>query len=119
FGENGKVGVNDWPVGFADRYDEVGPGGGDRPADLPKIFDDNNRTAGIRMQQAAVRAVEVRGASTCRQLIPGFKFTLATVAGDPLSRGLKADGAYVITSVTQTALLPDAERSGNGRGFRY
>jgi type VI secretion system secreted protein VgrG len=119
FGENGKLEMYDWPGLYAERFDGVSPGGADRPADLQKIFEDNQRTAGIRMQQAAARALEIRGASTARQLIPGFKFTLTTLPGDPLGRGLKADGVYVVTSVEQTAHLPDPNRSGAGQGFRY
>ena len=59
------------------------------------------------------------GLATNKVRVPGFKFTLATLPGDPIGRGLKADGAYVVTSVDQTARLPDADRSGAGQGFRY
>ncbi|HEY1377966.1 MAG TPA: type VI secretion system tip protein TssI/VgrG, partial [Gemmataceae bacterium] len=118
FGDNGKLEVYEWPGEYAERFDGVGPGGVDRPADLQKLFADNKRTAGIRMQQEAARAVEVHGVSTCRQLVPGFKFTVTTPATDPLSRALKADGAYVVTAVTHTAEMPADERSG-GAPFRY
>jgi type VI secretion system secreted protein VgrG len=63
--------------------------------------------------------VEIRGASTCRQLTPGFKFFLATLPGDALGSGLKADGAYLVTSVTHSAATPADRRSGTPEAFRY
>jgi type VI secretion system secreted protein VgrG len=119
FGENGKLEIYNYPGEYAERFDGVGPGGVDRPDDLQKLFEDNKRTAGIRMQQEAIRAVEIRGTSTARQLIPGFKFTVATQANDPLSRGLKAEGTYVVVSVNHFATMPDGQRSGAGEAFRY
>jgi type VI secretion system secreted protein VgrG len=118
FGENGKLESYTYPGEYAERFDGIGPGGVERAADLQKIFDDNKRTAGIRMQQAAARAIEVRGASTCRQLVPGFKFAVVTQPSDPLSRALRADGTYVVTSVTQTAAQA-GERSGTGSAFTF
>src|SRR5690606_26135541 len=53
--------VYDYPGGYAQRFDGIDPGGGDRAGDVQKIFEDNARTAGIRMQQEAAPAVEVRG----------------------------------------------------------
>src|SRR5262249_12939788 len=76
-GATEKLELYDYPGGFADRFDGVAPGGGDRAGDLKKIFEDNDRTASIRLQQEAVEALTVRGASDCGQLTAGHKFTLA------------------------------------------
>jgi len=73
----------------------------------------------IRMEQEAATAVEIHGASTCRQLVPGFKFILTTLPGDALSSGLKADGSYVVTSVSHSAVTPADRRSGTPEAFRY
>ena len=63
-----------------------------RPAELQKIFEDNRRTARLRMQEEAAGAVSVEGTSTCRQLTAGHKFTL--------ERHFDADGEYVLTRVS-------------------
>jgi type VI secretion system secreted protein VgrG len=119
FGDNWRSEIYQYPGEYADRFDGVNPGGGDRAADLRKIFEDNQRTADIRMEQEAVTAVEIHGASTCRQLMPGFKFTMETLRGDTLGSGLKADGTYVVTSVNHSAVAPADQRSGTPEAFRY
>jgi type VI secretion system secreted protein VgrG len=119
FGENGKLEFYEWPGEYAERFDGIAPGGVERPADLQKIFEDNKRTAGIRMQQEAAGAVDIQGASTCRQLTPGFKFALSTLSSDAVGRGFKADGTYVVTAVSQNATMPDDERSGDAGAFHY
>jgi type VI secretion system secreted protein VgrG len=116
--ENGRLAVHDWPGDYARRFDGVDKGGGERPADLQKIFEDNKRTAGIRMQQQAVTSVHVRGAGSCRQLASGHKFTLATLPTDREVRPAKADGVYVLTTVTHRARAGNL-RSSNGKEFEY
>ncbi len=103
--------VYDYPGGYAKRFDGVDPGGGDRAGDLQKIFDDNARTARIRMQQEEADSVVVNGKSACRQLVPGYKFTLV--------KHRNANGAYVLTSVTHTASLGEIGRSGSDSEFDY
>src|SRR5262245_59983415 len=66
----------DYPGGFARRFDGIDRGGAERPAELTKLFEDNQRTAAIRMQQEAVPGLQVRGTSTCRAFVSGHKFTL-------------------------------------------
>ena len=56
-GRNENLELYDFPGGYAQRFDGVDPGGGDRAADLQKIFQDNARTVGIRMQQEAAAAL--------------------------------------------------------------
>jgi type VI secretion system secreted protein VgrG len=119
FGDNGRLEIYSYPGEYADRYDGVNSSGGDRTADLKKIFDDNQRTADIRMEQEAATAVAIHGASTCRQLTPGFKFILRTLPGEKFNSGLKADGTYVVTSVIHSAVSPTYLRSGMSEPFRY
>jgi type VI secretion system secreted protein VgrG len=101
-----KVGGNeafelyDYPGGYAQRFDGVDPGGADRAADVQKIFQDNTRTAGIRMQQEAVAGLLITGRSDCRHLCAGHKFSL--------TRHPNANGDYVLTRVTHAASLAGA-----------
>src|SRR5262249_31511115 len=53
-GGNDKLEIYDYQGEYAQRFDGVDKGGGDRPSDLQKIFEDNVRTVGIREQQEAV-----------------------------------------------------------------
>src|SRR5262249_272348 len=75
-GGNDRLEVYDWPGEYAQRFDGVGPGGGDRAGDLQKIFADNKRTVEIRAQEEAAHGLVIEGASNCRQLASGHKFTL-------------------------------------------
>src|SRR5258708_3758472 len=76
-----KLGGNDgleqyeFPGRYAQRFDGIDKGGGEKPADLQKIFQDNKRTVSLRMQRTE-NVLEIRGSSNCRQLVPGHKFTL-------------------------------------------
>ncbi len=93
-GGNDAFEIYDYPGAYAQRFDGVTPGGGDRSSDLQKIFDDNTRTVGIRMQQEALPGLVVNAASKCGHLVSGHKFTL--------TRHFNADGPYVITSMSHT-----------------
>src|SRR5262249_13014228 len=95
---------------YAQRFDGVDPGGGDRPADIQQIFEDNDRTVGLRMQEGALPSLVIHGASNCRQFVTGHKFTL--------ERHFNADGEYVLTRLQHTARLGGDYRS-DGRDFHY
>ena len=89
----------DYPGGYAERFDGVGPGGGDRPGDLEKVQPDAQRTAGIRIQAEAAGAVEIAASSSAGNLTSGHRFAL--------SGHFDADGQYVLTEVEHTASLPE------------
>ncbi len=103
-GGNDKLEIYDYPGAYAQRFDGVDAGGGDSASDLQKIFEDNQRTVGIRMQQETVPALVINGASNCRQLVSGYKFTL--------TNHFNANGVYVITSLSHVA----QEGVGTGAG---
>ncbi len=107
----GQLELYDYPGGYAQRFDGVDPGGGDQAGELQKIFDDNKRTAGIRMQEEAATALQIRGSSNCAQMDPGFKFTL--------ERHFDADGDYVLTQVSHTARLGADYRSAASEFLDY
>src|SRR5262249_52885134 len=109
----------DWPGAYAQRFDGIDKGGGDQPAELQKIFEDNKRTANIRMQQEAVPSLVIHGASNCRQLVSGHKFTLATGPGDRQTQALKPEGAYVLTTISHFAKGGAPFQSGGEPAFEY
>lgn len=111
--------IYDWPGEYAQRFDGVDKGGGDRPADIQKIYTDNKRTVEIRAQEEAARAITIHGSTDYRHLVSGHKFTLAALPGDKKSADLQADGAYVLTSVQHSARLNQNYRSGEPVQFEY
>src|SRR5262249_43217827 len=48
-GGNDQWEIYDYPGAYAGRFDGVNKGGGPQPGELQHIFEDNQRTAGIRM----------------------------------------------------------------------
>ncbi|MGE5303907.1 MAG: type VI secretion system Vgr family protein [Alphaproteobacteria bacterium] len=107
---NDKMEIYDYPGEYAQRFDGVQPGGGDRASDLQKIFQDNKRTVDLRIEEEAAVGLVIQGASSCRDFVSGYKFTL--------QRHFNADGAYVLTSVAHSARQSGDYRSGSG-DFHY
>lgn len=107
---NSNLEQYNYPGEYAQRFDGVNPSGGKRSEDLQKIFQDNQRTARVRMEQEAVPGLVVQGESNCRQLVSGHRFTFA--------RHFDADGAYVLTTVTHSAMLDDYRSEATG-SFQY
>lgn len=116
---NDKLELYDYQGEYAQRFDGVDPGGGERAGDIQKIHSDGPRTVAIRMQAEATGAVVGHGSSTVRHLIPGHKFNLATNANDKLTAPLKPAGPYIIMTVTHSAMMQDAYRAGSGETFAY
>jgi type VI secretion system secreted protein VgrG len=110
-GGNEKLEIYDFPGEYAQRFDGVQPGGGDRAADVQKVFTDNKRTVEIRMQQEALPSLLVQGNSNCRQLASGHKFTL--------QNHFNGNGPYVLVSVQHSASLSANYRSGGSGGYHY
>jgi type VI secretion system secreted protein VgrG len=111
-GGNDKLELYDYPGGYANHFDGVDRGGGERPADLQKIFEDNTRTADIRMYEEAVQSISIRATSSCPQLAAGFRFAL--------ERHFNADGTYVLTSVEHRVKLTwDYRSAGQPEVFEY
>jgi type VI secretion system secreted protein VgrG len=115
-----KVGGNDawelyeYPGGYAKRPDGVTAGGGDNAADLQKIFTDNARTVGLRMQQETLPALTIFGTSNHGGFTPGYTFTLQNHFSD--------DGEYVLLSVQHEAkqpLNPDSQEEPYSYNNRF
>ena len=107
-----KLELYDYPGAYAQRFDGIDRGGGEQPAELQKIFEDNRRTARLRMQEVAAGAVVIEGTSTTRQMMAGHTFTL--------ERHFDADGDYVLTRVVhRIGLASDSYRSGGTPEIDY
>ena len=110
-GGNDRLEIYDYPGAYAKRFDGVNKSGGDQSSELQKVFQDNVRTVGIRMQEEATPSVVVHGSSDCRQLCAGHKFTL--------QRHFNADGKYLLIEVDHAASLSAQYRAGEVGEFRY
>jgi type VI secretion system secreted protein VgrG len=108
---NSKLEIYDYPGEYAQRFDGVNPGGGDRPADIQKIFADNKRTVELRMQEEATHGLVIRGASTCRHFVSGHTFEL--------EKHYNANGHYLLTSVQHSGRSMMNYRSGDSEEFVY
>jgi len=106
-----KLELYDFPGGYAQRFDGIDRGGGERPSDVQKIFGDNKRTVNLRMQEEAALALQLHGESDCLQMGSGFKFTL--------ERHFDADGDYVLTEVSHEAKVGPNYRAGEGEQLKY
>jgi type VI secretion system VgrG family protein len=109
-GGNDQLEIYDYPGGYAQRFDGIDRSGAPRPQDLKRIYEDRDRTVKVRMEQEAVAALEIRGASDCGQFTAGHKFTL--------QRHFDANGPYVLTGIEHDAHL-SGYRSGEPPEFRY
>lgn len=108
---NEKLELYDFPGEYAQRFDGVDRGGGDKPKNLDKIFTDNKRTTNIRMEQEAVPGLVIQGSSNCRQFVCGHRFTL--------DRHFNANGQYLLTSVTHVGRQGAYLSGGDGSTFEY
>ncbi|HEX7614195.1 MAG TPA: type VI secretion system tip protein TssI/VgrG, partial [Thermoanaerobaculia bacterium] len=107
---NAPLELYDYPGAYAQRFDGINKGGGEQPAEIPKIFQDNSRTAEVRMQSEAAGSILVHAASNCRQVVSGHKFTL--------ERHFEGDGSWVVYQVEHVASEAADLRSGGG-DFSY
>jgi type VI secretion system secreted protein VgrG len=101
---NDPLEIYDFPGGYAVRFDGVSPSGGDQPARLQKIYEDNKRTAKLRMQAEALPSITITGSSGCSNFVAGQKFTL--------KRHFDGEGDYVLVSVAHQAFMSNEFVSG-------
>ena len=103
--------VYDYPGEYAQRFDGINSGGGEQPAELPKIFRDNQRTVELRMDEETTPAIIIRARSNVKHMVSGYKFTL--------QRHFNGDGDYVVTSVRHQGSFGADFRSGNEALLTY
>jgi type VI secretion system secreted protein VgrG len=75
-GGNRELEVYNFPAGYARKYDGIDKSGGERPADLNNIFQDNKRTVGNRMAALDAQYKTASGQSDCATLTSGYRFQL-------------------------------------------
>ncbi len=80
-----------FPGGHAKPFDGVQPGGGDRGAEIQKIFPYGDLRARVVMEREETRAVEIEGVGHVRHMVPGFRFAFG--------RHHDGDGSYLLTRV--------------------
>jgi type VI secretion system secreted protein VgrG len=105
----GRAGLEqyDFPGYYAQRFDGVDPGGGDRRGDLAHLQEAADRTAHDRAEEEAAQIVVAEGVSTVPVLASGSTFAL--------QGHFDADGRYLLTGVQHSATQP---LQGTG-GFEY
>ncbi len=92
-GENQKLEYYDYPAGYARKYDGISKDGGEQAGELQKIFEDNWKTAEVRMQALDGRYKTAIGSSDCSSMIAGYRFSMTR---HPNS---SENGKYVLTSI--------------------
>jgi type VI secretion system secreted protein VgrG len=95
---NDGLELYDYPGGYASRFDGINKSGGDQAANLQKIFTDNKRTVGIRMQAEALSSLLIRGRGVHAGFTAGHTFDLTKHYSD--------NGKFVVTSVQHDAVQP-------------
>lgn len=108
---NENLEIYEYPGEYAKRFDGVPTGGGEQSAEVQKIFQDNARTAEIRMQAETLAGLRIEGSSNCRHFASGHQFSL--------ERHFDAEGKYYLLSVHHTAHGGNSYRSGIGEPFVY
>ncbi|HEX8369284.1 MAG TPA: type VI secretion system tip protein TssI/VgrG [Pyrinomonadaceae bacterium] len=101
-GGNQELEIYEFPAGYARKYDGIDRTGGERPADLQHIFEDNQKTAQIRMEELDSQYQTANGIADCASMTAGYRFALFNHP----TRKLNAN--YVLTS-----LAHEAEQSPN------
>jgi type VI secretion system secreted protein VgrG len=110
-GANASLENYDFPGRYAQRFDGVDPGGSPQSGNLQGIFQDNKRTARIRIQEEATPGLVIEAQSDCRLLTPGHKFTL--------EGHFDADGSYIITGADHRASIEGAYVLGTRKESVY
>ncbi len=110
-GNSNKLERYDFPGKYAQRFDGIDPGGGERPKDIQQIFQDNQRTVDIRMEEEAAAGLLIEGAGHCRAMATGYLFNL--------QEHFDADGTYVVRTVQHKASLGGDYRSEMGGEDTY
>jgi type VI secretion system secreted protein VgrG len=103
--------IYEYPGGYSHRFDGIDRNGGVQAQTLTKIFQENQRTAKVRVQQQAAQALTIDGASQCGHLEPGRQFTL--------DGHFDADGPYLLTYVEHKARLEGTYLGGEHDEFHY
>lgn len=89
-----KLEIYDYPGEYAKRYDGIDKAGGEQASNIQKIFQDNQRTTSVRMQEIDAQYKIASGVSDCCTLTAGYRFELEKHPNNDFN------GQYVLVSVT-------------------
>lgn len=112
-GGNQKLEIYDYPGGYAKRFAGIDKSGGAQASELQKIFDDNKRTAELRMQELDTGLMVCNGKANCSALTAGHRFTLTEAITS------KLNDTYILTSVIHEAVQSPAYISDEIQGEPY
>lgn len=101
-GGNQQLEIYDYPGGYAKRFAGIDKSGGVQASELQKIFEDNQRTAELRMQEIDAGLKVSSGKGNCAALTAGYRFEIFNHPSG------ETNGAYVITSVSHEAVQSPA-----------
>jgi type VI secretion system secreted protein VgrG len=107
---NDSLELYEYPGGYGSRYDGVNKSGGEQPSNLEHVFNDNQRTVGIRMQEEALSSLLIRGQGAHAGFTAGHTFDLTHHYSD--------NGNFVLTSVEHDAKQPVSVDEGQ-EAFQY
>jgi type VI secretion system secreted protein VgrG len=88
----------DYPGGYAKRFDGIDKSGSEQASELDKIFSDNSRVVGIRMQAETAGSMTVLGEGLHPGFTPGYTFTLQSHFTD--------NGEFTLLAVDHDAHQP-------------
>src|SRR5262249_26054302 len=88
----------EFPGEYSRHFDGITKTGGEQPDHLNWIFQENLRTATVRMEQEAVGAIQVEATSGHPGMMAGDQFSLEGHFSD--------DGKFVLTSVDHSGKQP-------------
>jgi type VI secretion system secreted protein VgrG len=109
---NQSLELYDYPGDYAERFDGVGPGGGDQPAELGKILPAGQRTAAIDAQLEALASIQIHGSSLRRNLVTGFSMDLDRPGSD-------SSGGYVLTGIQHSARVTGDPAAAGPKDLDY
>lgn len=112
-GGNHELEFYDFPGGYAKRFDGVDKMGGERPGDVPKVFEDNRRTVQIIQQEWDAKVQTITGVSDCCSITAGHRFTLFNHPNG------EQNGQYVLTQVTHEGHQSPAYATGGDLARAY
>jgi type VI secretion system secreted protein VgrG len=108
---NTALEVYDYPGLYAQRFDGIDPGGGDRAADVQNISPDGERTVAVRLKQSLLPGLLIEGEGNVRNLSAGHTFTL--------SDHFDGNGKYVLTRVEHEASQEGVYTTGKPSPLAY
>jgi type VI secretion system secreted protein VgrG len=93
----GEMELYSYPAGYAHRFDVIDPVGGAQANALSELYAETRRIAHLRMEEEAAATIDIRGAGTCGQFMPGHRFSLA--------RHPRGEGGYWLHSVEHVSRM--------------